>query len=282
MISPTILFRIIMKLFLSLSKIFVLSLLLFSISFAQTDEEKSRATEVWDPIPPIIRAGENNSAPSDAVILLGENDLSEWQHDDGSPIKWKFCEGVLTVEKKTGQIKTKKKFGSCQLHIEWRTPLFTEEQAKINNNDKILLQEQFKGYVIGEGQGRGNSGVFLQERYEVQVLDSYDNLTYSNGQAGSIYKQHIPLVNVCKPPGEWQTYDIIFNAPKFNEDGTLEIPGYVTVLQNGVLIQNHVEIKGPTAWIGKPNYEKHNPKESITIQDHGNPVSYRNIWIREL
>jgi len=241
-------------------KIFVIHFIILTISFAQTDEERSKATEVWEPVPPIVTPGEVHSAPSDAIVLLSENEFSEWEHDDGSSSKWKFDKGILSVEKETGQIKTKRKFGDCQLHIEWRTPK----------------------EIVGDGQGRGNSGIFLQGRYEVQVLDSYNNKTYSNGQAGSIYKQHIPLVNVCKPPGEWQTYDIIFKAPKFNDDGSLLAPGYITVIQNGVLVQNNVEIQGTTEWIGKPKYTKHNSKESIALQDHGNPTSYRNIWIREL
>ena len=135
---------------------------------------------------------------------------------------------------------------------------------------------------MGDSQGRGNSGIFFQDRYEVQVLDSYDNRTYSNGQAGSIYKQHIPLVNACRPPGEWQTYDIIFKAPAFDANGELVRPAYVTVLHNGVLVQDHVELIGPTQYIGKPQYKAHEDKLPLQLQDHGNPVSFRNIWIREL
>lgn len=261
------------------------SIVLFFVSastWSQTDYEKSKLTEVWEPEPTIVYPGNNSMPPSDAIILLGKEGVDEWEHLDGSEPKWKYCEGVLTVVKKTGYLKTKKKFGDCQLHIEWRTPLYTEEHEKENNNDKIFLQEKLNGYVIGEGQGRGNSGVFLQERYEVQVLDSYENRTYSNGQAGSIYKQYIPLVNASKAPGEWQTYDIIFTAPRFTEEGKLDKPGFFTVFHNGVLIQNHVELKGPTVWIGESDYTKHNLKESIMLQDHGNPVSFRNIWVREL
>jgi hypothetical protein len=169
-------------------------------------------------------------------------------------------DNAMVVTKGTGEIHTKKPFGDCQLHIEWRTPEKVE----------------------GEGQGRGNSGIFLMGRYELQVLDSYQNRTYSNGQAGSIYKQHIPLVNVSKKPGEWQTYDVVFTAPRFNADGTVRSPGRITVLQNGVLVQNNVEIKGSTGHIGMPVYTKHADKESLSLQDHGNPVRFRNIWIREL
>jgi len=186
--------------------------------------------------------------------------LSGWLDKNNQAAKWKLEGGTMTVEKGTGEIHSVQKFGNCQLHIEWRTP------AKVE----------------GEGQGRGNSGIFLMSRYELQVLDSYNNITYSNGQAGSIYKQHIPLVNASKKPGEWQTYDVIFIAPKFNDDGSVNSPARITVFHNGVLIQNNVEIKGSTAYIGKPVYTKHADKESLTLQDHGNPVSYRNIWVREL
>ena len=242
--------------------IVVLGLAALLISYQCLGEEKGdpKLTEVWEPVPEVITAGMNNAAPSDAIVLFDGNNFNEWEKVDGGEAKWKLVDGAMTVVKKTGGIRTKKSFGDCQLHIEWRTP----------------------SVVKGEGQGRGNSGIFLQERYEIQVLDSYNNITYSNGQAGSIYKQHIPLVNVCRRPGEWQTYDIIFKAPIFNKSEQVEKPGYVTVLQNGVLIQNHVKLNGTTAFIGEPKYEKHNPKEPIMLQDHGNPVSYRNIWIREL
>jgi hypothetical protein len=165
----------------------------------------------------------------------------------------------MTVQKGAGDIRTKQAFGDCQLHIEWRAPV----------------------EVIGDSQGRGNSGIFLQSTYEVQVLDSYNNRTYSNGQAASIYKQHMPLVNACRPPGEWQTYDIIYEAPIFHDDGTLARPAFITVIHNGVLVQNHVMLKGHTPYIGLPKYTAHG-KLPIRLQDHGNPVSFRNIWIREL
>lgn len=229
--------------------------------FGQTDYEKSRKTEVWEPVPPVVTPAGELTAPSDAIVLFDGTDLSQWvKEEDGSAPGWKVEDGTMTVVKKTGGIKTKQSFGDCQLHVEFRTPA---------NYSK-------------EGQGKGNSGVFLMQRYEVQVLDSYENQTYSNGQAGSIYKQGIPLVNASKKPGEWQTYDIIFKAPTFNEDGSVKTKAYITVLHNGVLIQNNFEIQGPTVWIGEPSYEKHNEKEPISLQDHGDPVSYRNIWIREL
>jgi hypothetical protein len=168
-------------------------------------------------------------------------------------------DGVLTVVPHSGYIHTKQAFGSCQLHVEWATP----------------------AEVLGDGQGRGNSGIFLQGRYEIQVLDSYNNKTYFNGQAGSLYGQYAPLVNACRKPGEWQTYDIIYHAPEFGLDGSLKVAGTLTVLQNGVLVQDHVTVQG-TLKNGPLKYEPHAAKEPLSLQDHGNPVRYRNIWIREL
>jgi len=196
--------------------------------------------------------------PSDAIVLFDGTDLSHWWGRNGKEPKWQVDNGILTVVKKTGSIVSKENFGDCQLHIEWRTP----------------------SVVVGDGQKRGNSGIFLQGRYEVQVLDSYNNKTYFDGQAGAIYKQHAPLVNVCRKPGEWQTYDIIYSAPRFEKDGAVAKAAFVTVLQNGVLVQNHVKIKGNTS--GKlQKYKKHGDAP-LMLQDHGNPVSYRNIWIRRL
>jgi len=218
-------------------------------------------TEVWDLAPATVTAGKNSGdAPSDAIILFTGNDLAEWTTTSGAPAAWDLKDGAMTVAKAAGGIKTKRTFGDIQLHIEWRTP----------------------AEVKGDGQGRGNSGIFFHELYELQVLDNYENQTYSNGQAGSIYKQSIPLVNVCRKPGEWQTYDVVFIAPRFGEStGRIISPAYITVFQNGVLIQNHVAITGPTQYKGLPVYKLHG-KGSISLQDHGNPVSYRNIWVREL
>ncbi len=217
------------------------------------------ATEVWEPEPRVVTPGQKHSAPSDAIYLFDGSSGDHWSHKDGSSIKWVISDGAMTVQPGTGAIFTKEKFGDCQLHIEWRAPEVIE----------------------GEGQGRGNSGVFLQNRYEVQVLDSYQNRTYSNGQAGSVYKQSIPLVNAMNPPGEWNTYDIIFKSPRFNSDGVKVTSGSVTVLHNGILIQNNTEIQGTTEYIGLPKNMAHGD-DVIQLQDHSNPVSYRNIWIRKL
>jgi len=229
------------------------------INFALAQEIKPEDTEIWEPEPKVVTPGQGHAAPSDAIVLFDGSDFSSWESTKGGNVKWKLEDGAMTIQKGAGDIRTKQSFGDCQLHIEWRTP----------------------SEVVGNSQGRGNSGIFLQSTYELQVLDSYNNRTYSNGQAGSIYKQYMPLVNACLPPGEWQTYDIIYEAPIFHEDGTLARPAFMTVLQNGVLIQNHVLIKGDTPYIGLPKYQKHG-KMPLKLQDHGNPVSYRNIWIREL
>ncbi len=207
--------------------------------------------------PPIINPG---PPPSDAIVLFDGKDLSQWKSDKGGgPAKWDIKDGAATVNG-TGGISTKQGFGDCQLHIEWATP----------------------AQVKGDGQGRGNSGIFLQGRYEVQILDSYDNKTYYHGQAGAIYKQSAPRVNASRKPGEWQAYDIIFHAPRFDETGDLLQPATITLLHNGVLIQDHVEIQGPTSRPGKPKYEPHPLKQPLALQDHKNPVRFRNIWVREL
>lgn len=222
-----------------------------------SQEMTPEMTEEWKEVK-VVTPGPETAPPSDAIILFEGSDLSKWKGDNGEA-EWKVEDGILTVVKGTGTITTKDAFGDMQLHIEWRAP------------------EQ----IEGEGQGRGNSGIFLQNQYELQVLDSYENETYANGQAGSIYKQHAPLVNAMREPGEWQVYDVIYTAPRFKEDGTLFSPARVTVLHNGVLIQNNVTIQGKTEYIGLPKYEAHG-KAPISLQDHGNPVSFRNIWVREL
>ncbi|MEM0991474.1 MAG: DUF1080 domain-containing protein [Bacteroidota bacterium] len=217
------------------------------------------ATEVWEPVPRVVTPGQNSAAPSDAIVLFDGKDFSEWEHLDGKAVAWNIEKNAMVVKPKSGNIQTKKEFGDMQLHIEFRTP------AKVD----------------GEGQGRGNSGVFLQKRYEVQVLDNYNNKTYPNGQAGALYKQTMPLVNACRPPGTWQQYDIIYRAPRFNEDGMKIASAYVTVIHNGVLIQNHTEIKGTTEYIGLPKNIAHG-KAPIMLQDHDNLTAFRNVWVREL
>lgn len=238
--------------------IFLLATICAHSVFAQKDP---KTTEVWTPEPTKVTPGKINSdAPSDAIVLFNGVSAAGWQHKNGDEAKWTVADNAITVKAGTGDIQTKQKFGDCQLHIEWRSP----------------------AEVKGEGQGRGNSGIFLMGRYELQVLDSYESKTYANGQAASIYKQHIPLVNACKAPGEWQVYDIIFTAPRFGENGRVIEPARITVLHNGVLVQNNATIWGGTQYIGSPYYEKHDAKEPLALQDHSNPVSYRNIWIREL
>jgi hypothetical protein len=219
-----------------------------------------RATEIWEPKPKKISAFPAFvEAPSDAIDLFNGKDLNEWINGDGGAAGWEVKDGAVTVVKGKGDIKTKRTFGDVQLHIEWRAPAVIES----------------------EGQGRGNSGVFLQERYELQVLDSYESVTYANGQAGALYKQSMPMVNATRKPGEWQSYDIVYTAPRFSDSGHLIMPAYITVFHNGVVIQNHTQLWGGTEFRGLPVYVAHG-KASIRLQDHGNPVSYRNIWVREL
>lgn len=204
--------------------------------------------------PRIIDPGPPGSVPSDAVVLFDGKSLDGWQGGD----RWKIDAGVATAA--GGGITTKQSFGDVQFHVEWAAP------------EK----------VSGSGQGRGNSGVYFMGAYEVQILDSYDNTTYFDGQAASIYKQHPPLVNACRKPGEWQTYDIFFKAPKFDADGKLIKPAYMTVMHNGLCVQNNFELLGGTSWDMAPSYTAHADKLPISIQFHGNPVKFRNIWLREL
>ncbi len=212
--------------------------------------------------PTVITPGAKpGDPPSDAVVLFDGKNLSAWKSlRDGGDAKWLVQDGYVQVQPRTGDIATKQEWGDCQLHIEFATP----------------------AEVKGDSQGRGNSGVFLMGRYEVQVLDSYQNPTYFHGQAGSVYKQHAPLVNVSRKPGEWQTYDIIFTAPVFDEIGNVDKRARVTVLHNGVLVQNNVEIYGETWHDRAPAYIPHGPTGPIKLQDHGNPMRFRNIWIRPL
>lgn len=248
----------------------LLSAVCISTAYAADAQKKepwqlAQETEVWEPVPAVIQAPAN-AAPSDAIVLFDGKNLNQWQAAEGNgAAQWKVANGALTVVPKKGDIKTKDSFCDVQLHIEWMTP------TQVTGDDGKPL----------ESQARNNSGVFLQERYEIQILDSYNNKTYPNGQAGSVYKQSIPLVNAARAPGEWQTYDIIFSAPKFDGAQKLTAPGHVTVLHNGVLVQNHFEIQGATEWIGKPVYKAHGCAP-LRLQDHGNPMSFRNIWVRKL
>lgn len=237
-----------------------LAVMLAASALAQKSNMKPAETEVWEPEPRVVTTYADK-APSDAIVLFDGLSLNQWvsSKDGSSPAEWEVVEGTLTVVGGKGSIQTKQEFSDCQLHIEWRSPK----------------------EIQGEGQGRGNSGIFLHGRYEVQVLDSYNNRTYSNGQAASLYKQRMPLVNASKPPGEWQTYDIIWTAPRFNSEGILISKARITVFHNGVLVQNNVELDGATQYIGLPKYAAHGPGP-IMLQDHGNPVSFRNIWIRPL
>ncbi len=209
--------------------------------------------KVW-PEPKIIDPGDATRAPSDAIVLFDGKDMSKWEWGE----KWIVKDGCA-VSHGAG-IRSKQKFGSCQLHLEWAAPEKVE----------------------GSGQGRGNSGVYLMNTYELQILDSYDNKTYFDGQCASLYKQWPPLVNACRKPGEWQTFDVIFDAPKFDASGKLLKPAYVTVVHNGVLVQNHAELLGATFWEQAPKYTAHADKLPMQLQFHGNPVRFRNIWIREL
>ncbi len=224
-------------------------------------------SEYWTPQPPVVTPGTTTSkavitAPSDAIVLFDGKDLSAWESVQGGPAQWIVKEGAFTVNKPTGDIRTKQEFESFQLHIEWCIP---ED-------------------ITGTSQARGNSGIFLQGMYEIQILDCYNNETYVNGQAASVYKQTPPLVNAMRKPGEWNVYDIIYTAPVFKEDGTYRYPPRVTVIHNGVVVQNNTTILGTTEYIGFPKVAKHGAGPLI-LQDHGDPsepISFRNIWVREL
>jgi hypothetical protein len=248
-----------------------ISAALFSIGCVAQSKMKPEETEIWSPVPPVVTPGKIISEPpSDAIILFDGKNLDQWESakDPSSPAGWFVNDGIITVNKKAGNIQTKAVFEDYQLHLEWRIP-----------KD-----------IQGSGQARGNSGLFLASTgkgdsgYEIQILDSYHNETYVNGQAGSVYKQYAPLVNANRPPGEWQTYDVVWTAPRFNSDGSLKSKARVTLFFNGILVQNDVELKGETLYIGLPQYHAHGPSP-IKLQAHGDPskpISFRNIWVRKL
>ena len=241
----------------------LLTLILVVLSAALSAQiTDPKATEFYEPVPPKVQSAPvTTPPPSDAIVLLGKGaDTKEWTNDKGGAVEWTKEGDALVVKPGTGTIKTRRTFGDVQLHVEWRSP---------NEPDR-------------EGQGRGNSGVFFHGRYEVQVLESHGSDTYTNGQAASIYKESPPLVNATSKMGDWNSYDIVFSSPVFNDDGMVIRPAYVTVFHNGVLVQNHWEIKGTTAYIGLHKYTAHPETGNITLQDHGNLVAYRNIWVREL
>lgn len=256
------------------TRVFPFLLIAVGVLAARAQEQaqlpKPEETEVWQPVPAVVTPGATPGAPpSDAIVLFDGKNEDEWvSAQDHTPAKWVVADGLLTVAKSTGNIETRQHFHNYQLHVEFRIP----------------------ADITGTGQGRGNSGVFLASTgpgdagYELQVLDGYNNPTYVNGMVGSIYKQSIPLVNASRKPGEWQSYDVVWTAPTFNDDGSLKTPAYVTVFFNGVLVQNHFELKGETRYIGQPFYKKFDgaPVKLQAHGDHSEPISFRNIWVREL
>jgi len=248
--------------FLTLSLVFCFVL----ISFAEPNFDYM-AHDRTRPVAPVVDPGEvscgeqTGTAPSDATVLFNGADVSSWVDMAGKPSKWKIVDGAMECVPGSGYARTLQSFGDCQFHVEWAAPIPVE----------------------GDGQGRGNSGIiFGLTLYEIQILDSYQNDTYADGACGSLYGQYPPMANVCKAPGQWQSMDVIYTAPRFCKDGKLLSPAYFTIFQNGVLIQNHAELSGPIAWINRPPYQEHPEKMPISLQDHGNPVRFRNIWVREL
>jgi hypothetical protein len=238
------------------------------IQYVETDTGRWMVHDMSRPAPPVVTPGTESTqnqpgkAPSDAIVLFDGTDLSQWTAERGGPAKWTVQDGFMQVAKRAGDIKTKQAFGSCQLHVEFATP----------------------SQVRDSSQDRGNSGVFLMATYEIQVLDSYNNKTYPDGQCAALYGQAVPLVNACREPGQWQWYDIIFHRPIFEGDKVVRKARF-TVFQNGVLVHDNVELQGGTGWIGPhavTGYKPHADKLPLMLQDHNNPVRYRNIWIREI
>ncbi len=240
------------------------TLLAFGPQIQRGDElEKWGVHDTARPMPPVVDpgpAGPPASVPADAVVLFGGQDLSGWTSAKGEPAKWVVRDGYMEAVKGAGAIRTAREFGSCQLHVEWATP----------------------SPAVGSGQDRGNSGVFLMNTYEVQVLDSYQSTTYADGMAAALYGQFPPLVNASRKPGDWQTYDIVFHAPRFAADGAVVSRARMTVFHNGVLVHDNQELTGPTAHKARPPYKAHAARLPLSLQDHAHPVRFRNIWIREL
>lgn len=249
------------------------TLVIGALSMANAQQKaKPEDTEVYTPVPKTVTAKAiSSTAPSDATVLFDGKDLSQWvmTNDRQQAAQWIVKDGVFTVNKKSGNIETKQSFLNYQLHLEWQVP----------------------ANITGKGQGRGNSGLFLasigkgDDGYELQILDSYKNDTYTNGQAASIYKQFVPLANPTNKPGEWNSYDVIWTAPTFNDDKSLKTPARVTVLFNGVLVQDNITLKGPTQYIGEASYKRAHGASPIKLQSHGDPsepLNFRNIWIRNL
>ncbi|MFB6229990.1 MAG: DUF1080 domain-containing protein [Salinibacter sp.] len=254
----------------SSSWLFSLALFVLGAALAVPANAQSRNPVYWDvhdttrAQPPVVDPGPVPDAPqpppSDAVVLFNGGSLDAWEHPDGSTPSWIVRNGYFEVKPGSGDLQTKRGFGDVQLHLEWMVPASVE----------------------GEKQSRGNSGVYLMGTYEVQILDSHNNSTYPDGQAAAIYGQYPPLVNATRPQGKWQTYDIVFRRPHFDEDGDVVTPARMTVYHNGVLVQDHAELTGPTAWKDRPSYERHASRLPLLLQDHGNPVRFRNVWVRDL
>lgn len=252
------------------SSVSFLAFLIVGFSLSMSTNAQPRDPVYWEvhdttrARPPVVEPGpapaEPQPAPSDATVLFDGGDLDAWEHPEGESASWVVENGYFQVEPGTGAIQTKEEFGDVQLHVEWMSPSSIE----------------------GDGQNRGNSGIFLMGRYEVQVLDSYENPTYADGQAAALYGQYPPLVNAMRPSGEWQVYDITFHRPRFDENGTVVTPARVTVYHNGILVQDNVKLTGPTDHYDRPPYEEHASRLPIRLQDHSNPVRFRNVWVREL
>jgi hypothetical protein len=239
------------------------------IKYVDTETGRWMVHDENRPAPPVITPGTFSTEeipgkpPSDAIVLFNGKDLSNWTDEKGGPSKWIVRDGYMESVKGAGYARTRQQFGSCQLHVEFATP----------------------ANVIGNGQGRGNSGVFLHGNYEIQVLDSFDNKTYPDGQCGALYGRAVPQVNACREPGKWQSYDVVYHRPLFGPDGKVTKKATFTVLHNGVLIQDHVELQGGTGWISAhdiTDYAAHGDKGPLMLQDHSNPVRFRNVWIREI